>query len=55
MPKMFVCELCKTKGADFRTPVDEIGSALMEQHLISDHNLSAEFKGNDEKCEGMGD
>jgi len=39
---LFVCELCRTAGKpDFKTPYDEIGAALMEQHLRSEHHLTA--------------
>jgi hypothetical protein len=40
----YVCELCESKP--FRVPVDEVGAALMQQHLKSEHDLGlvAEFK-----------
>lgn len=41
---LLVCELCRTAGKpDFKTPVDKIGAALMEQHLRTDHHLTSEL------------
>lgn len=34
---MYSCNLCKEQGEDFTAPADEIGAALMKQHLKSEH------------------
>lgn len=33
------CEICRKEGVETLIPYDEIGVALMKQHLMSKHNL----------------
>lgn len=40
MPDMISCNQCKHDGHPFVVPYDEIGQALMSQHLMSEHNLN---------------
>lgn len=37
----YVCNTCRDDGRDFRTPADEIGVALMHEHLRTEHPQSA--------------
>ena len=34
---MYTCKLCKQKGKDFRTPLGSYGSAIMKQHIDTEH------------------
>jgi len=36
----YVCELCKEVDQDFTVPFDEIGAAVMQQHLASEHHVA---------------
>lgn len=40
MADMISCNACKTAGTPFVVPYDEIGQALMHQHLQSEHNAN---------------
>jgi hypothetical protein len=43
---LYVCEACREVGKDMKIPADEVGAALMQQHLQSEHDvgLVTEFK-----------
>lgn len=46
---LYVCTECAENGIDVKMPVDEIGVALMHQHLKSEHGVIAtQFKDCDE-------
>lgn len=36
---IFVCELCRGRGKDFRLPADKHGVAIMETHLWDEHGV----------------
>lgn len=36
-----VCELCVEEDREFTVPSDEIGAAVMYQHLLSEHGVVA--------------
>lgn len=36
---MYVCNACTEAGKDTRIPADEVGAALMQQHLLSEHGV----------------
>ena len=42
---VYICNLCETEGKGpgerFKVPADEIGVALMKQHLRDEHNVRA--------------
>jgi hypothetical protein len=40
MPDMISCNQCKADGHPFVVPYDEIGQALMQQHLTSEHQIN---------------
>lgn len=40
MPDMISCVQCKTDGSPFVVPYDEIGVALMRQHMQSEHQIN---------------
>lgn len=33
----YVCNQCRDRGEDFRVPADEIGAAIMKEHLRKEH------------------
>ena len=35
----YVCNKCKDAGTDFRVPADEIGVAIMQEHLRTEHGV----------------
>jgi hypothetical protein len=39
MADMLVCRLCRNEEKEFKVPLDEIGSALMKEHLREVHEL----------------
>ncbi len=36
---MYVCQACRSAGKDFSVPADPVGVALMQQHLLSEHDV----------------
>ena len=36
---MFYCNLCTKNGEEFEVPADEIGVAIMRQHLADKHDV----------------
>lgn len=37
---LYYCNLCKDEGVSTSMPADEIGAALMQQHLLTEHGVS---------------
>lgn len=49
--EFYICNACADDGMDTTMPADEVGAALMQQHLASEHGVTAlQFK----TCGGCG-
>jgi hypothetical protein len=56
MPDMISCVQCKENSTPFVVPYDEIGVALMRQHMHSEHQLDrTPMQGDHRFDEGMGE
>lgn len=44
MNAQVTCGLCEKDGKEFTVPIDEIGVAVMKQHLASEHGIAEQVR-----------